>query len=228
VLSACGGTSQRNALHPSGSSSSKASASEFATAKQSLVQLSDFPAGWKAQGSVTTLSGQGGGLSTSQLHQLAGCLGVSVADINTNPPQADSPNFHDPAGSTTITDEVQVYPTAAQAENDYSTFSSPKTPGCLLQVLGTKLHRQISSELAKGQTVGQLTASALSFPTYGDHSGDIQVVAPIVQRGVTIPLYIDLVVLVKDRSESTVISISPVPSPALLQQLAQGAANRMG
>ncbi|HUC37509.1 MAG TPA: hypothetical protein VMR97_10340 [Acidimicrobiales bacterium] len=196
-------------------------------AKQSLIRLSDFPAGWSSQGSVTT-SGSSG-LTTAQDAQLTHCLKVNASDIDTHVPHWSSPTFSDGSGAATVNDAVSVYAGASKAAADFSTFSDPRTPGCLVGLLGGPLEKQISKQLQPGQSVGQVSASARPLPSYGQRSGDIELVVPIDQGTQVVPVYIDVIVVLYGRAESTITASSPATplSSGLADQLALAVAERM-
>ncbi|GEM_PF-4020878 len=236
ALGACGTThsSSTSSGASSGSSSDPAqgtvvlSARERAKAKQSLIELSDFPAGWSASGKISEGDGSSS-LSTSEAGQLTSCLKVPRSDIDTKAPHWSSPKFSDPSNAATVEDDLSLYPSASAAAAEYSTFADPSTPQCLLGLLGADIKQQIAGQLQPGQSVGQMSASVRPFPTYGDLSSDIELVVPIVEGTLEAPVYIDLIEVLEGHAESTLTASNPgTPLPsAIADQLAQAAATRM-
>jgi hypothetical protein len=199
-----------------------------ALASESLIRLSDFPVGWTAKGRVTEGNGSSG-LSKAQDEHLVSCIKVPASDIDTHIPHWTSPTFSDSSNAASVDDDVTVYPTAAKAKADYSTFSNERTPECLVSLLGRPLEAEIAKQLQPGETVGKVTAERRHLPSFGKHSGDIELVIPIVEGTRQVPVYVDVIVVLEGRSESTLTASSPgtAVSPALVGQLTRAAASRM-
>jgi hypothetical protein len=198
-----------------------------AKAQAALLSLSDLPAGWTASpASPSDNSGIGGSGTTAQL---ASCLGVSPATLDSNPPVADSPTFSDPNGANTVDDQVSVYPTAAAAAADFSLFSSPKTPACMTQLFNGPLKAEFTANLQPGQTLVSVTSAAKPFPQVADHSGDLQVTFVVATAGLNVKVFLDLILVTKGRSETTLTLTQPqvLGVPTLGAQLAAKAAARM-
>jgi hypothetical protein len=191
-----------------------------------LLILSDLPAGWTADSSSSGGSGLGGSGSNAQL---AACLGVPAASLDSNHPTADSPTFSDPNGANTVDDEVQVFPTAAAAAADYSLFANPKTPTCITQLFNGPLKSQFTDNLQPGQTLVSVTTAAKAFPRIADHSGDVEITFVVAMNGVNIKVFLDMVVITKGRSETTLTLTQPqvLGIPTLGATLARTAAARM-
>ena len=200
-------TSATTTASRASSSTLPATPGDETLAKNELLQLSDLPSGWSASGSIT--SGAGTGLSPQQIQQLASCLGISVSAIDTNPAQASSPTFNDPTGVVSVQDDVSVYPNAQGARTDFSTFSNPKSPSCIVSVFGPTFRKEAQSGLQSGQTFGTLSASKKTFPSYGDESGQLELVAPITQGNQVVHIYVDIYIVVKGRGESVILVFSP-------------------
>jgi len=201
---------------------------DVAKANAALLIQSDVPAGWTATpvDNSSNNSGLGGQDGTAQL---ASCLGVAASSLDSNPPTADSPTFTSPNGALTVDDEVQVFSTVAAAVNDFSLFSSPKTPSCITSVFNGPLRSQFADQLQAGQTLVSVSTSAKSFPRVGDHSGDVQITFVVGQSGVNVKVFLDLIVVTKGRSETVLTLTQPqvLAQPSLGTQLAGIAASRM-
>jgi hypothetical protein len=220
VLSACGSSSGP------AQASGPTKATDLALAKQGLVVLSDFPTGWKASGKITSGSGSSADVPSDKI---AACLGVPKAEISAQWPTENSPDFGNASGASTVDDEVQVFPTAARARTDFSTFSNARTPGCVESVLGPVLRQAAEKGGGAGASVGTITATRQSFPAVGDQSGEIELQVPLKASSVHITLYIDLVVITEGRLETT-LSLDGTGSPfdqTLAEQLASAAVRHM-
>jgi hypothetical protein len=224
AASACGSTSVPGSSGPGTTTPSKAA--DLALARKGLIVLSDLPSGWTASGKVTSGSGSSGGPS---LAKIAACLGVSTAELKENWPTENSPTFNSADGNSTVSDEVEAFPTRAQAATDYATFSNPKTPGCITTIFGPVLRQQAQKGGGAGTTIGAVTTTRVSFPAFGDQSGELQISMPFSVSGQTISLYLDLVDILKGRQE-TILSLTTTGTPlatTVTQQLATAAVRHM-
>ena len=233
-LVACGGggksVTSKSTVAAAGTTSttgvSTTTDADQAKAQAALLTLSDLPAGWTASPSS---SSDNSGIGGSGPTQLASCLGVSPATLDSNPPKADSPTFSDPNGANTVDDQVQVFPTAAAAATDFSLFSSPKTPSCMTQLFNGPLKSAFTANLQAGQTLVSVTTAAKPFPAIADHSGDVEVTFVVAMSGLNVKVFLDLIVVTKGRSETTLTLTQPqvLAVPTLGAQLAKTAASRM-
>lgn len=224
-----GAPSRAQAPDPGAASTSPTlSATERLDARESLIRLSDFPDGWTTQGKITEGDGASG-LTKSEATQLTECLEVPPSEIDTAIPHWTSARFVESSDAVTVDDDVSVYPDAAKADTDYSTFSDSKTPGCLVELLGPTIAQQIGAQLQPGQRVGTVTAGTRDIGSFGTRSGDIELAVPIVEGTKEVPVYVDVIVVVEGRAESTLTASSPgIPfSETLGARLAQVAATRM-
>lgn len=203
-------------------------AGERTRAKKSLIELSDLPSGWSASGAVAEGDGSSS-LSATEARKLTSCLRVPRSDIDTDALHWTSPKFSDPSSAATVEDDLTLYPSDARATAEYSTFSDPRTPQCLLDLLGPDIQRQITDQLQPGQSVGQMSASSRPFPVYGDLSSDIEIEVPILEGTLEAPVFIDLVEVLEGHAESTLTASNPGTPLAsgVLDQLARAAAARM-
>jgi hypothetical protein len=236
LASSCGGSSKPSTTKTTVGAGTTSTAGvttttispDVAKAQGALLSLSDLPAGWTA--TPTDNSGDNIGLGGQDgTAQLASCLGVATSSLDSNPPQADSPTFTSPDEALTVDDEVQVFPTVAAAVNDFSLFSSSKTPACITQVFNGPLRKQFTDELQPGQTLSSVSSTARTFPRVGDHSGDVQITFVVGQSGTNVKVFLDLIVVTKGRSETILTVTQPqvLAQPGLTSQLAGIAAGRM-
>jgi len=243
VASACGDVSAKSTVNttlPAGAAATSTSTSttvgttttvesDQAKAMAELLILSDLPAGWTSSPSDDSSSNSSGFGGQDGSTQMASCLGVSAALLDANPPEADSPTFSSANQAETVDDEADVFPTDAAARADFSLFSSAKTPGCMSQVFNGPLKSQLTQQLEAGQTFVSFTAAAESVPHLDDKSGGLRMTFVIAQSGIDVKVFIDLILVLKGRSESTITVTQPevLALPQLGVQMATIAASRM-
>lgn len=203
-----------------------------ALATRELLPASAYPSRWKRQGpgSTNTDASFFGGVSSSLESQIAACIGISTTNIDTTPVEAASREYDDPNSNVTVNDTVDVFPSKADAVADVEAASNAKTPGCLVQILGTTLSKEIAQKLGQGSTVGQITAMDRSIPSYGERDADVVLSFPFTYRGVSGTEYLEMVTVQKGRCESNLqFSNSGGPAPIkVLDKLAKEAAQRLG
>jgi hypothetical protein len=220
ALTACGSSSPTS----SPSTTAPSTAADLALARQGLVVLSDFPTGWTASGKITSGGGSTAGVPVAKL---ASCIGISDAELDSNYPTENSPTFADPTGDLTVSDQVEAFPSSAGARSDFSTFSSAKTPTCLASVLGPAIRKQAQQGAGSGITVGTIASSRLTFPSVGDESGEMELQVPLTTPKGSTTLYLDLVVIIDGRLETTLSLTSPgAPFDETVAQQAATAAVR--
>jgi hypothetical protein len=226
TLAACGSPGPSSSVTTTSTTSpSTTSAADESLAQSELLQIGDFPTGWTSSGSVSAGNGNSS-LTPHQDQQIASCLGMPASSVNINSAEASSPSFSDSSGVLTVSNDVSVFANSQVARTDFSTFSNSRSPSCLLSVLGMMFRQEIQSQLSQGQSLGALSASIRQFPAYGDESGEMEIVAPVNASGVSVKVYLDLILVVKGRSESLILTISPAsPIPAAnADQLASNSA----
>jgi hypothetical protein len=237
LLAACGGSSKHTTVNTTVPASTTSTVGTTTTtvdldqtkAMAGLLTLSDLPAGWTAMDNSDSSDDSGGFGGQDGTTQLAACLGVSAATLDANPPEADSPTFSSADQADTVDDQVEVYPTTAAADADFALFSSPKTPGCLVQLFNGPLKSQFTQGLDPGQTLVSVNAADKPIARVGDHRGDLEITFVIGQSGLNIKVFLDLIVVTKGRSETTLTVTQPqvLAVPLLGAQLAGVAATRM-
>jgi hypothetical protein len=202
--------------------------SDQAKAMAALITLGDLPAGWTASTdpSPSTNTGQDTAISA----RMASCLGVRVDGSVNSWPTATSPTFASAEQADSLFDQVEVFPTAGVAAADFAQFSSPKFPGCFVQFFEETLKSSLAQALQPGQRLGSVSARASAFPPVGDHSGALRLTFVIInQSGLHASAFIDLILVIVGRSETTLVLTQPelFAVPNLGVQLARDAASRM-
>ena len=228
LLAACSSSpGSSGSSSPPGSSSS----GDKALATSELLPTSVYPAGWKGQGASSETTGASffGGANSSEVSELASCIGISTNGIDTSPAEAAAQEYDDPSSNVTVTDTVDVFPTDAQAVADVEAAANPKTPSCFVQLLGPNLSQAIAQKLGQGATIGQVAASHGSLPSFGDHDAELVLSFPFTFEGVSGTEYLEFVTVQKDRSESNLqLSNSGSPAPSnVVEDLARAAAKQM-
>jgi hypothetical protein len=207
-LGACGSSSKSSgATAPSttmqtttGSNTGQDVAADKAAAAAAALKLSDLPAGWTSTPAQTAGSDA---INT----QLAQCMGVSAADLNTQgPTDYSTPDFADPGGTNTISGSVGYTPSKANAQRTFAIYADAKAPACLSSTIKTVFDEQIrhpsktASSLPLGVTVGTPSTAKVTFPVTGDQTVAYRITLPVNAQGLTLSVYIDFVIATKGRA----------------------------
>ncbi|HML01595.1 MAG TPA: hypothetical protein VK428_15525 [Acidimicrobiales bacterium] len=220
ALCACSGAST------SGTSTTTTSASDVSLAQAELLPASAFPSGWQSQGtsSENTQASVFGGLSQSKVQAITRCLGISSAQVDSTPAEAADPEYDDPNSSATVTDTVDVFPSAALSRFDTSAAANPKMPSCLVQIAPS-----FESKVPKSVHLGTVSANRDDIPLYGDEDAALDVTIPFTDQGVSGTLYLVIVVVEKGRSESNLVftDVQGAPDPSLVDGLSSAAATAL-
>jgi hypothetical protein len=190
-------------------------------AKRALLVLSDMPKGWKK----TAASGNGSN-NFPGAKELAGCIGVNSALIESNPPEVDSPDFHSANQSYEVDDAVSIFPTVANAKAEFAAVANAKTPTCLASLMNGPFKSQISSAGGAGTTVGTISVAAASTPK---NTAAFSVNLPITDQGVTIQAKLTIVYFIKGRlgQQITYYGFGPAFPASLQQRLTTTAIHRL-
>ncbi len=177
---------------------------DVALARKALIVKSDFPSGWTASPS--------GGNSDSpniDLSDLAKCLGVAKSVVNYNAPEADSPSFNDNSTGQSVQDEVDVFPSAKIAAQQFESFASSRTPGCIQQFFNEASSKALmAKDVGKGAKVGNSTAVGLATPVASNQSTALKILIPISYKGTKITIVIELVTIMsKSKTEGAQLTI---------------------
>lgn len=204
-----------------------ATSAELATAQQSLLVLSDFPAGWTASGSATTSSGSGSGFTPAQARTLARCVGVPLGDITGYQAEADSPTFNSPDQSVQVGDAVTPFGTAAVARAQFLPFTQPRVAPCIAKVFGPVIEQSAKSGGGSGPTLGALKVTAAAVPNVADRTAQFDLAIPTTESGLTLTAHDDLVVFVKGSYAGTINVMGLDPQQSLVDSLARKAADKL-
>jgi hypothetical protein len=202
-------------------SGTSATPAQLATAKKSLLVLSDMPKGWTSTKSSNDNSPIPGAA------QMASCLGVPVSRITDIPPAANSREFDSKNGLLTVNDSIEIFPNAKAARADLATDENKKAPQCLSANFNGASRATLQSQFGTGVTVGSIEVARNPASYYAPHTTNITLFLPIIKEGQTINLTISEVAFVKGQEEQTVTLTStqspfPVPLSQRLTALAVG------
>jgi hypothetical protein len=214
------------------STTSASSTGDAALARQELVPASAYPSGWKGQGSKssTTNASFFGGSGAPFVSAMEDCLGMTGADVDTNPAEATSQEYDDPNSGVTVTDTVDVFPSVPSADLDAGAAANPKAPACLVQTTGTTFAADlISPYLGNGATAGTPTVADRSIPAAGTRDSDIETSVPFTSQGVSGTFYLDQIVVQQGRSESNlwVTNVGSQPPTSFIDQMIHAAATQL-
>jgi len=231
VLGACSsggpGTGSPAASGPASLGPTTTTAADVSLARSELVPASEFPTGWQGQGSGSENTGASffGGATAGEVGQIASCLGISTAHVDTKPAEAAEQQYDDPSSNLTVADTVEVFPSVVEAQTDVGAAASPKAPTCVAQIAGARAKKS----LPNGMTIGTISAAAVPIPPYGDRDAAVAIHFPFTYQGASGTLYLEFVVVQKGRSESNLqfTNISGAPPSSIVDPLAQDAANAL-
>jgi hypothetical protein len=205
----------------SAASSAIPSSADTALAQAQALTASDYPSGWSAQGASSTNTGLSffGGASSSDLARATSCLGISSANVDTNPAEYAGQEYDDQNGGT-MSENVEVYPTATGATADVAAVASPKVVTCVLQLF-PDLGSQVAKGVGSGATAGTVTASAKSVSVPGGKVAGVELAIPITYQGTTNTVYVDMFAGQKGRSEAVMrfSSVGTSPDASLETQM---------
>jgi hypothetical protein len=102
--------------------------------------------------------------------------------------------FADARGSS-VQSVVEVYATRAQAAGDFLASAKPAQTGCLREAL---LYAR--REVPDGVTLSVVSARMLRAPRIGERAASYRLVGKLESRGVSFPLYMDLLVVQRGRT----------------------------
>lgn len=224
ALSACSGGSGGAA--GTTASSSTTSAADVSLAQSELLPPSAFPAGWQSQGAGSQNAGASvfGGVSSSEVRTITQCLGISSAQVDTSPAEAGDPQYDSPGSSATVSDTVDVFPSAAAARFDVSAAANPKLPTCFVQIAPS-----FEAKAPKSVHFGALSARDYSVPAVGDKDAGVALSVGFTSQGVSGTLHAVIVVVQKGRSESNLMftDLQATPDVTIVDGLASAAADAM-
>ena len=207
---------------PGTSARAGAAPSQTAQARKALLVLSDMPSSWIKKKSPNNNN-------TVGASQLARCIGVAQSLITENPPSVNSPQFQNRQGTLLVNDNVTVFPSAKNANQEFATVANAKTPACMTAVASGPLKSKFLGGFPKGVSAGTPLVSAIDPATFGTGTAGYSLSVPVTTHGVTINLTVTSVFAVKGRlgHQITFTSIGLPFSIALERHLSSVAVGRL-
>jgi hypothetical protein len=206
---------------PAGASSRSAA---IAQARRILIVKADFPAGWTTTPSDNSSSNLGNA-------QVAKCLRVPVSVVNYNPPSAYSPDFNHNSTGASVSDEVSVFPNEKTVTEQFSVYSSARTPRCYAKVMNTQsIKAAFEKEIGSGAVIGTVTAKWLAKLGVGDRATGLLLSFPFTTQGESFYFSLTFVTMVSKlvTAQLTFTSIGSEPfSPSLAAHLERVTAQRL-
>jgi len=190
---------------PASTSPASADPAKEAKAKAAVLQLTDFPSGWKTQE-------EDAGLQLERLWQeLSGCLGVQSQGKASA--VATSPTFLRGIG-TQARSTVEYLPAPA-SQAIITALGGAKLQGCATEAFQADVKRSAP----EGGVPGPVTVAPLAFAKLGTTTLAWRATAVIDLDGLKIPITQDLIVVVKGEAFSRITFLNPgEPFPSDLQR----------
>ncbi len=167
-------------------------------------------------------------MSPSGAEALASCLGISGANVVTDPVGATGPDIasDESDNAPIVYDTVEVFPTALGAIADEQAAASSHLPDCPGSP-DAALQFSYESSAGAGGAITPVRFRTRAIPAFGQHDVDVALYIP--GEGVSEPVYTDQVIVQVGRSVSILdFATFDEPTPLVtIDQLARAAAARL-
>ena len=160
------------------STTSAVSSKTAAVGTAALLRLSDLPSGWTSGSSAASPT-----RVTPWSSKLAKCVGVSAQVAKEAPTKVNSPDFTSADQVDAVEDSVSVYPSANQAQAEYTALANGKTTGCMNTVASVALQKNMQKEAGSTTTVGVVSFTGLPAAAAALHMTGFTVSIPIARSG---------------------------------------------
>jgi hypothetical protein len=203
AASACGGGDDRESLN----AQTQITADDQRDAEQIVLQLGDFPSGWRAE-------------ADGDDEDDADCLDVDFSDL-TITGEAESKTFV--KGNAPIaSSKAAVYQDTEQAGEAFERIATDELAECFSDYM----KKQSDDDV----TVGDVSFGELTFPKMGDRSAAYQIAIELRASGITPTAYVDLVFIQHERALVLLafVDIFTAFDQAQKEALAGTVAKRMG
>jgi hypothetical protein len=172
--------------YPAGAVSKKQAVAE---ARSVLLVRADFPTGW------TTSANSDSG-SIPGLGKMASCLNVPTKLLSYNPPGANSPTFNQNSLALSVADDVEVFPSATVATEQFNVWSSTKMPACLAAFFNSPAARKsLEQSIGAGAKVGTATVTFEASPHVGGKATAMLIEIPTSYRKVSLKISLSIVTI---------------------------------
>ena len=197
ILAACGGggskssstTSAPTTAASTASSSAGSDPAATARARKVVFVQADFPPGWTASPSSTDTPED---KATNE--QLDACIGTSGEAAHSADVKGDDFNM---GQGTQVSSEAQIVKDEATYRKDVAAIKGSKLQSCLQDFLNKEISK------AAGAVPGSLQLAPLTVPSFGDVTVGKRLTGSIAVQGQTISIYVDFVLMGKNRAEVT-------------------------
>lgn len=176
-------------------------------AERAILRLDDFPPGWQER--VT----QDEADEESQA-RIAECAGYSFEALYGGGEQADSPTFVSPQDQE-VRSSATVHATDDQAARRHGAITDPGTIDCIADEMG---RAAALAGVQEGFEVLDLEINRLSTSEFGNETYGYRIMVELSSRGMTVPVYFDIVGVRVGRVGVTVQASSTF-SPYFIQDL---------
>ena len=179
AAAATAGSTHHHTATPSTTSTTSAVSSRTAAlGTAALLRLSDLPSGWTSGNSAASPT-----RVTPWSSRLAKCVGIPARVAKEAPTKVNSPDFTSADQVDAVEDSVSVYPSAAQAQAEYTALASSKTTGCMNSVASLALQKNMQKEAGSTTTVGVVSFAGLPAAAAALHMTGFTVSIPIARGG---------------------------------------------
>jgi hypothetical protein len=185
-------------------------AADQALAKKSILHSTDFTpgSGWAAAPYDSSGSGSSGGGSGGDTPECNNAAFSSVGEISTGSAKS---SFKAPG--VQVWSEADVMKTVAMAKHD----AKLATKGAVLKCLQAATKKNLPAGMHA------VSVKRLAFPAVGDWSTAYRVIFDVSSNGKTVPVQLDLILVLNDRVEITLMQASPFA----ISNLAEAAEQRL-
>jgi hypothetical protein len=172
-------TTGQTSLHAAATSTTAAVSSKTAAlGTAALLRLSDLPSGWTSGSSAASPT-----RVTPWSSKLAKCVGVPAQVAKEAPTKVNSPDLTSADQVDAVEDSVSVYPSAAQAQAEYTALANSKTTGCMNSVASLTLQKNMQKEAGSTTKVGVVSFAGLPSGAAALHMTGFTVSIPIARGG---------------------------------------------
>jgi hypothetical protein len=176
---AAAATASQTSHHAAATSTTSAVSSKTAAlGTAALLRLSDLPSGWTSGSNAASPT-----RVTPWSSKLAKCVGVPAQVAKEAPTKVNSPDLTSADQVDAVEDSVSVYPSAAQAQAEYTALANSKTTGCMNSVASLTLQKNMQKEAGSTTTVGVVSFAGLPAGAAALHMTGFTVSIPIARGG---------------------------------------------
>jgi hypothetical protein len=208
-----------------GATSNKAA---IAQARMALITRADFPTGW------TTSASGGNSNSSLGAAQISKCLNVPEAEVNYNPPTANSLTFNFSNEGFTVNDSVSVFPNKKIAAEQFGIWASSRSVGCVADVFNTSaMKATLDRDLGGSGKIGEVSATKFAPQNLANESAGMKILMPFTYKGKNYTMGVAIVVIMstskQEGAQLVFDTVLGVPFPAsLISHLEAVTAQRLG